>query len=156
MKKIIPLILVLLCLFGCSAELYTPVIASEDSLSAVYKTGDFSYTCKIVRSNDFVSITPTSSSAEGMTIKCDGKEVTFTKGDMTKTFDKNELDKTNPSIILFEVFASLESANVKLIDDEYTYSGKTSVGNYILTQDKNNYFKSIKIPDANIEISFQN
>lgn len=156
MKKIIPLLLILLCLFGCSAELYTPVIVSEYSLSAVYKTGDFSYTCKIVKTNDFVSIMPTSSNAEGMIIKCDGKEVTFTKGDMTKSFDKNELDKTNPSVILFEIFSSLENAEVKLVDGEYTYSGKTSVGNFVLTQNKNNCFKNIKIPDADIEIEFQN
>ena len=155
MKKIIPLILVLLLFSGCKAKEYTPVIKAEFKACAVYKTGDFSYTCEIIRTGDTFSISPTSTRAKGLVISCNGKEVSFKRNDFIKTFSVDELDKTNPAIMLYRVFTSLESADVKLIDGYFTYTGNSELGKYILKQDKNNAFVSLSIPQADINIDFK-
>ena len=139
---------------GCSPEKYTPVIKADLSLSAVYKTGDFSYSCKIVKKENEVSVIPVSTRAKGLVISCSGKEVTFKKNKFVKTFSVDEIDITNPAVILYQVFSSLDSAQVSLIEDEFTYTGNCSLGKYILTQKKDNSFKSLTVPQAEIEIIF--
>ena len=154
MKKIIPLILAFLLFIGCSPEKQTPVINADFSLCAVYKTGDFSYSCKIVKKGETVSVIPSSTSAKGLVISCNGKEVTLKRKTFVKTFLFDEIDKTNPAVILYQVFSSLDSAQNKLIDDKFTYTGNCSLGKYILTQNKDNSFKTLTIPQAEIEINF--
>ena len=155
MKKIIPLFFALLLLFGCSAKNYAPVIKKDFSISAIYKTGDFSYSCNITKQGDTVSITPTSTRAKGLIISCSENEVTFQRNKLKKTFKRDEIDLTNPAVILYEVFNKLENADVKLIDDKFTYTAKTSLGNFVLVQDKNNNLISLSLPEADIEIEFQ-
>ena len=154
MKKIIPLFLVLLLLSGCKTKTYTPVINEDFKLSAIYKTGDFSYLCDIEKKGDSISITPTSTRAKGLVINCDGKTVSFMRKDFVKTFEIGEMDKTNPALLLQQVFSNLQSAQVNLIDGFYTYSGNCSLGNYILKQSRENAFVSLEFPRAGIRIDF--
>ena len=156
--KMIISLCVLLILSGCAQKTYTPVIQSDFSLNAVYKTGDFSYKCKIVRTKDFVSVTPLSTHAKGMTVKYDGTGVFFIKDGMVKHFKREETDSANPAVILYEVFSSLENVpeqKVKLKDSAFHYVGTTSVGTFTLIQNKSNSIRSIAIPDAQIEIDFE-
>lgn len=155
MKKIIPLFLILVTLFGCSAKTYTPVIDTAFSINAVYKTGDFSYFCKIDSCDNSISITPTTTYAEGMTITYDGKNVNFKKGNFSKSIDGDKIDSTNPAKILYEVFNYLDTSKVKRVGDTFQYTGKTSVGNFVLIQNDDNSLKSLSIPDAGITITFQ-
>ena len=155
MKKTIPLVLIMLIFSACNMRTYTPVINEDIKLSAIYKTGDFSFSCDIVKQGDNVSIIPTSTRAKGMVISCNGKEVTFKRNKLIKTYDISELDKTNPAIILYQVFSSLDTADVKLIENAFTYTGSCSLGKYILKQNKNNELLSLSLPSANIEIDFQ-
>jgi hypothetical protein len=155
MKRIIPIFLILLLLSGCKMRNYTPVINEDMKLSAIYKTGDFSFSCDIIRQGDVVSITPTSTRAKGLVISCNGKEVTFKRNKLKTTFDISELDKTNPAIIFYQVFSSLSDAEVKLIDGVFTYTGNCALGKYILKQTKRNELLSLEIPSADILITFQ-
>lgn len=157
MKKIIPLFLLVLLLNGCAAKIYTPVVNTEFELNAVYKTGDFSYNCIIVKNDSGVSITPTSTNAAGMTITYDGSEVTFNKDDMTKSISADKINNTNPAIVIYEVFNYIETTedlSAQRIDDSFQYTGKTSLGNFILVQNKDNSLDSIEIPNADISIIF--
>ena len=154
MKKLIPIVLVLLLISGCSANKYTPVINADYELSAVYKTGDFSYSCIIEKKGETVSITPISTRAKGMIISCNGKEISFKRKNFIKSFRIEEIDKTNPALILYRVLTSLDSAQTNLIDGEFTYTGKCELGKYILTQKKDNSFSSLSIPQADIKIEF--
>jgi hypothetical protein len=156
MKKTIPLFLILLTLVGCSAKIYTPVINTEFELNAVYQTGDFSYNCEIVKNEDFVSVTPTSTNASGMIITYDGKNVTFNRNDMVKSISADEIVKTNPAVVIYEVFnyiETFENLDVQRIDNKYQYTGKTSLGNFILVQNDDNSIESIEIPTYNIIIT---
>lgn len=157
MKKIIPVFLLAVCLCGCSAKSITPVITTDFTLNAVYKTGDFSYECVIEKKDGVLSVAPTSTRASGMFITYDGKTVTFDRHSMIYSFDKSEVDSTNPALVLYEVFSSVESMDlnaVEILDNEFRYSGKTSVGDYVLIQNIDNSYKSIEIADADINITF--
>ena len=139
---------------GCKTEKQTPVIKAEYTLSAVYKAGDFSYSCEIIKNENGVFVIPDSTKAKGMIISCNGKEVSFKRKNFETSFSIDKIDKTNPALLLYQVFSSLESANVNLIDGEYTYTGNCSLGKYILTQNKDNSLKSLSVPQAEIEINF--
>ena len=141
MKKIIPVLLALLTLSSCAQRVKAPDLNESFNVNAVYKSGDYSYACKIVKDKNGVSITPTSTNAAGMRIYCNGKTVEFTYGDFKKISDINKLDKTNPAIILYEVFFSGAS------------SGNTSVGSFTL-KSENGLPVNIDIPDADITLSF--
>jgi hypothetical protein len=156
MKKIIPLFLLMLMFAGCSAKIYTPVVNTEFELNAVYQTGDFSYNCEIVKSNNVVSITPTSTNAAGMVITYDGQVVTFNRNDMVKTLSAGEIVKTNPAVVIYDVFNYIdttENLDVQKIGDQYQYTGKISLGDFVLIQNSDNSIESIEIPAANIIIN---
>lgn len=157
MKKVIPLFLVILTLCSCSAKIYTPVINQQFDLNAVYKTGDFSYNCRIVKDDKKLSVTALSSYAKGTTISFDGKTVTYEMKDMKKDIDASVVDKTNPAIVLYEVFKSLENADTNhAVKDKNTfcYTGKTSVGDFVFIQNTDNSFNSLEIKEADISVKF--
>lgn len=156
-KRIFALTLLLLVISGCAKKTYTPVLETEFKLNAVYKSGDFSYSCRIVKTENYVSITPVSTKAKGMTIKFDGKTVSFIRGKMIKEFDRDSVDSTNPAVVLYEVFTSLENTKeleAKLKKNGFNYIGTSSVGTFNLIQSKSGELKSVTIPDAKIDIAF--
>ena len=67
MKKLIPLLFAVSLLVGC-AKSYTPILNTDFKLNAVYKIGDFSFSCEIVKNENIVSVTPTSTNAKNMII----------------------------------------------------------------------------------------
>lgn len=157
MKKIIPLFLLVLVLSGCAAKIYTPVINTEFEVNAVYQTGDFSYNCKIVKKDGSISVTPTTTNAAGMIITYNGTDVTFDKDGMIRTMSAAKAEKTNPAIVLYEVFSYIETAddlNAERIDDSFQYTGQTSLGSFVLVQNKDNSFDYIEIPNAGISVLF--
>lgn len=158
MKKLIPaFLLVSMLLCGCTAKSYTPVITTDFEMNAVYQTGDFSFDCVISKNGNVLCVTPTSTSATGMIITYDGKTVTFNRNNMIKEFDKNVIDSTNPAIVLYQVFLSVESTDlstVTLVNEQYQYTGKTDVGDFVLLQNNDNSFDTLTIPNANIKVTF--
>ena len=135
-----------------------PVFDADLRYHAVYKTGDFSYSCTIVKENGVISITPTSTNAAGMTISCDGKTVTFQKEDLIKSYDMNTIDSTNPAVLLYEVFRYLddtETLNVGSVGELREVSGKTSVGNFTLTLNSDDTLNTLSVPAAMISVIFE-
>ena len=151
MKRILPFFLVVL-LSACATQKYTPVINEDFKISAIYRTGGFSYSCDIEKQGDTVYITPTSTRAKGLVISCNGREVTLKRKSFEKTFSIKDIDKTNPAIILYQVFTSLGDAKTQLIEGDFTYTGNCSLGKYILKQRKDNSIVSLEIPQADIQI----
>ena len=152
MKKLLPIFLVFLLFSGCETRNYTPVINEDLKLSAIYKTGEFSFSCVFEKKGDTLSITPTSTRAKGTVISCDSGKVTFKRNNLVKSFDIGEIDKTNPAVLLHQVFSELENAEVSLVDGVFQYSGKCSLGSYILKQKKDNSIVSIEFPQAGISV----
>lgn len=147
----------MLTLCACSAQIYTPVINQQFDLKAVYTTGDFSYDCRIVKDDKQISVTALSSYAEGTTISFDGKTVTYKLKNMKKEIDASVVDKTNPAIVLYEVFAELEKIdpqNAVKVKNTFQYKGKTSVGDFMFVQNTDNSFNEIKIADSEISVKF--
>ena len=143
-------------LSGCSSKTITPVLNTEFDLNAVYKTGDFSYSCEIVRSGGTVTVKVLSTNAAGLLLFADAKSVTYEYSGMRKTFPAEKIDKTNPAIIINEIFSSIESGEIESVleNGQFRYKGKTSAGNFILYQNKNNSLDRIVLPAAEIEIKF--
>ncbi len=157
MKKIIPILFALLALCSCSAQIHTPVINTEFDVMAVYKAGDFSYTCQIKRQNNIVTITSLSGYAKGTSISFDGKDVTFVHDDMKKTVSAEILNSDNPAMMVYRVFEYIEkneNLDVKKVDNTYQYTGKTSFGNFVFEQKEDNSFSKLTFTDKGVEITF--
>ncbi len=156
MKKLVPLICILLTLCGCSARNITPTTNTTVDLSAVYRVGDFYYDCDIVWENGVLTVTPTTTLAAGMVMSCDGKMVTFNRNDMIKSLPVAKVSAYNPSVVLYEVISSLSILHSEKVNDGYSYNGTTSVGEFVLLQSKDNNYISLSIPQADIEVEFKN
>ena len=141
-------------LTGCSQRMFTPVISSEFTLNAVYRTGDFSYNCIITKDENSLTIEPTSTKAEGLKITYNGKEVVIGNGKFEKSFAADEIDSSNPAKLLFGVFESIENAEVKRVNSSFQYVGKTALGDFVLVQNDDNSYESLSIPNADIEVNF--
>lgn len=156
MKKMLLPMVLLVFLAGCSKTEYSPVINTEFCQYAVYKTGDFSYNCRVERRDDAIIVTPTDTYAKGMTVTCDGGNVVFCYDDMTQSFSVTDVNPRNPAYVLYQVFSNLQDRRVIKVADGFQYSGKTTAGDYTLVQDMDNSFLTLVIPDADISVSFKN
>ena len=59
-------VLLLLALGGCATKQYTPDVTADFEQSAVVTAGDFSYHCKICRTDGTVTVTVGDTAARGM------------------------------------------------------------------------------------------
>lgn len=145
-------------LCSCTAKVYTPVISTEFEYDAVCEIGDFSYDCKIIKTQNEMSVIPTTTYASGMKMTYNGKMLTFSKNNMTESFDKDLITYSNPAKLMYEVFAACENTEnitVQKLKEGYAYIGKISVGNFKLLQNDDNTYKSLFIENADITIIFK-
>lgn len=145
-------------LCSCTAKVYTPIISTEFEYDAVCKIGDFSYECKIMKTENELSVIPTTTYASGMKMTYDGKTLTFSKNNITKSYDKALISYPNPAKLLYEACTACENTNnitVQKLKDGYAYVGKISAGNFKLLQNDDNTYKSLSIENANITITFK-
>ena len=108
MKKVIPFLCLLSLVMCACTHQKSPETDSAFTYDAVYHTGDFSFKCTVKLSGGTVFVTVNSTNAAGLTVSCDGKNVTFTRGKMIKTLPKESVDATNPARLLWEVFDSFD------------------------------------------------
>lgn len=157
MRKIIPLIFaVMLLLCGCKMKTYTPEITDFEQNASV-ASGIFSYTCKICRNNGEITVTATSTNAEGMSIFYNGELATFSYQDMNYQLTGDKIEKTNPAVAIYDVFDYIDNAetlNASKTDDGFKYEGTTDLGNFVLLQNEDNSFKSLYFKNANLNITF--
>lgn len=154
MKKIISLsmCLVFLLLCGCSTVKSTVELKPKYSQTATVKMGDYSYSANVKFDGKSVYITPTSTNASGMTISCNGKEVTFSRRDMLTKADKSKVSAYNPAVLFYDAITT--ASDCKKVDNAYVFDGKTSVGNFTLTVNQSSELVSLNIPDADFSIEF--
>ena len=101
-----------------------------------------------------VYITPTSTNAKGMTISCDASTITFTRRDMVNTAEKSKVSPYNPAVIIYDVITSSSASVPKKEGGNYTFSGKTSVGDYTLMMNESSDLLSLQIPTADCYVEF--
>lgn len=118
------------------------------------KIGDFSFDCKITKIEKCISLEVLSTRAKGLTVTYSNGEITFSKGNITKTFKADNIDSTNPTKILYSVFDNLEELEVKRVENHFEYVGKTAIGEFKIVQNKDNSIKSISVPSADLTIEF--
>ncbi len=157
MKKVIPILLIMLLFTGCEVKEYTPEIPDAFTQRAKVMSGDFSFECEICKTEDQVITTVSSTSAQGMVMTYDGEILNFNYGEYAYDIDGNGFERSNVSIVIYEAFdnlISLSQPNVKKIEGGYQYYGKTSLGDFVLIQNDNNTLRSLTIKSANLQIDF--
>ena len=157
MKKLIPLAVLLLMLCGCTAKTYTPVLDTDVNCSGVYQTGDFSFTFSMEKSGGVLTFIPTSTQAQGMVLRCDGRQISFEQGGIKKVFERSAVDKTNPAVLLYEAFSYLENTpqpEAERKDKHFIYTGQTGAGSFSLIQSEDGRLLSLTVPAADISIAF--
>lgn len=155
MKKIISLLLLPFLLTSCAVKSYTPIIEQSFCYDAKYIMGDFSYNCNIKKENDLITVEVKDTRAQGLIISYDTQNVEFKKGELSYKISGEKLDKSNPSILLNDVF-SFVNANaqncVEKIENGFKYTGTIPLGEFELYQNNDNDFYLITVPNANIKI----
>lgn len=157
MKKSILVLFIALVFTGCQAKSYNPVIDTSFCYDAIFTTGDFSFSATIEKVDDTVKIIVNDTLAKGLIIAYNGTEITFTKDKLTYTLEADNIDKTNPAIIIFDVFESLQNLadiTVQKTDNGFKYIGKTSVCQFVLIQNDDNTYRTLQIPDMDVTIEF--
>lgn len=155
MKKIIPIVLLLALLSGCTIQNYTPELVDFNQ-NAAYTSGDFFCSCNITLDNNIVTVTATSTNAKGLTISYNGSELNYTYGDMNYTLSSTP-QLTNPAVAVYDAFNCLktaESNNASKTEDGFEYRGQTALGEFVLLQYDNNSYKSLYFTDADIKFEF--
>lgn len=146
--------LVFLLLCGCSTVKSTVELKPKYSQTATVKMGEYSYSANVKFDGKSVYITPTSTNASGMTISCNASTVTFTRRDMVNTAEKSKVSPYNPAVIIYDVITSSSASVPKKEGGNYTFSGKTSVGDYTLMMNESSDLLSLQIPTADFYVEF--
>ena len=161
MKKAIPLfaLILVLLLAGCRAKNYTPEIPLTLTQNVRVTSGDFYYDCKICKTEDSVSVTVDSTSAKGLVMTYDGKNLNFKFTEFSYDINAENYERQNAAIVIYEVFDFINSApelNVKKIDGGFKYEGKISIGDFVLIQNDDNSFSTLTVRNADYRIEFIN
>lgn len=157
LKRIIPVLLILLLFTSCEVKEYTPEIPVAFTQRVKVMSGDFVFECEICKTEKDVKAIVSSTAAYGMVMTYDGSVLNFNYGDYSYDIDGKGFERSNISIVIYEVFeslASLSQPNVKKIENGYQYYGKTSLGDFVLLQNEDNTLRSLSIKSANLEIEF--
>ena len=88
-------VLLLLALSGCATKQYTPDVTADFEQSAVVTAGDFSYHCKICRTDGTVTVTVGDTAARGMVMTCAGTMVRYRFDGMEYEARAQDLENTN-------------------------------------------------------------
>lgn len=142
---------------ACSVKTYTPEI-SDFSQNASVETGSFSYMCNISLAENVVTVTATSTNAEGFSIVYDGKSAKFRYLDMEYEIVSDKIENTNPAKAVYDAFETLKAGfpdNASKTADGFRYDGKTELGSFTVLQYDDYSYKSISFKDANINIVFE-
>lgn len=157
MKKILPILLVFLLLTGCKVKSYTPEIPVSFEQNAVVAWGDFSYTCRICKSEEEVVVCVTSTSAENMIMRYNGEKLNFLYDDFSYDIDGSNFERENIAIVIYEAFdyiLNTQELNVRKIDTGFKYEGKISCGDFILIQNDDNSFSSLTLRNGELSVEF--
>ncbi len=159
MKKALGLILVMLVIFtGCQMKNYTPEIPLTLDENVKVISGDYSYTCKIRKSeSNEVQAEITSTSAKGLVMQYDGSTLDFTYCDYSYSIDAENFERKNPAIVVYEVFEcvnSPDSAKGFKTDNGYKYEGKISLGNFTLYLRDDSSVSLITVKSAGFVMEF--
>lgn len=144
------------CFSACTAVLSPPAVPTVFSREATVTFGDFTYTCTVTKEESTVTVTPTDTSAAGMTIACDGASVTFTQNEMTQRFDRTAVDVTNPARALWEVLDAVSGDRAEVLQEDgfFIYNGSCSAGRFTLSQNTDGSWHSLQLPAAGITVLF--
>lgn len=147
-------------LVGCEVKNYTPEMPLAFTYNVKVTSGDFSYTGKISRAaSGEVELRVTSTSANGLVMNYDGKELKLKYADYTRSVNASAFERSNAAIVLYEVFDYINNSPdllSKKLDKGYRYDGKASLGDFMLIQNDDNTFKSLTVKSADFKIEFIN
>ena len=150
-------VLLLLALGGCATKQYTPDVTADFEQSAVVTAGDFSYHCKVCRTEGTVTVTVGDTAARGMVMTCAGTMVRYRFDGMEYEARAQDLENTNPAIALYDVFSALQqdgTVQAQKTQDGYKYQGTVPAGKFVLYQNEDGSYVSLHFLSSNILIEF--
>lgn len=147
-------VLLIMSLCSCTAKTLTPEVKNEFEIKAVYKFNDFVYNCRITKSAEAVIVTVLDTEAEGLVLKCDGNNVSFNNNSISKSFPVQTVDITNPAVILYEVFNSINSAEAEAAEENFVFTGNIRAGRFRLCISRTNELESLSVDSAGVFIEF--
>lgn len=154
MKKVAPLLAIILLLCGCSKVAISPAIKPDFTEKAKIQFGDFSYNAKIKFDGEAVYITITDTNAKGLTISCNENTVTYSRNSFIKTANKKLVSPYNIAVIIYDIVKENQDKKPIFDNDKYCYKGIVSAGNYVLVLDNQSKLTSLEIKSANILVTF--
>ena len=142
---------------SCSVKEYTPTIPSAFDETATVSVGAFDFECEICRNENVFELICLDTNAKNLKMTYDGADLMFSYTDFDYTLPAENFERTNPVIILYEVFALLESDGASAVKTEsgFRYTGTVAAGDFILLQSEDNSLISLEIPTLDFSISFQ-
>lgn len=153
MKKIIPLLFVMLLFSSCTAT-NKPIEIKDFSKEATISMGSFSYSANVKWKDGAVYIIATSTNAKGLTLSCNGIDVAFSKGVYSKSVPIEKVTSYNPAVILYSIFSNTQQPQYNKLEETYLFKGNTSIGEYEMICDSDGNVKSISISNEKYEIIF--
>lgn len=136
---------------------YTPEIPLTLEQNVRVTSGDYTYDCKICKTEEEMSVTVLSTLAAGMTMTYNGDSLHFSYCDFLYDINGRNYENKNPAIVLYEVFDyinSTEQLSAKKIDGGFKYEGKISLGDFILIQNDDNSFANLTMRNIDYKIEF--
>lgn len=154
MKKIIPLFIALLAVMSACSINSPPNLNENFLYSCTVNFNDATYNADVDYHDRVLYFTPTSTNAAGMTISCDGSNVTYSYNNMINSTDMTKVSVSNPAVILYEVIGAFYQSDIDKEDDCYTVKGKISAGDFVLKLDSQYNIISLDISDIDFSATF--
>jgi hypothetical protein len=151
-------VLIILLLAGCTVKNYTPEIPYDLSQQATVTSGDFSFDCEFCRKDGVITVRVLSTRAKGLTMSYDGVSLVFDYDGMPLDLAGANFEKTNPAIMLYDVFSSLEELtpdSVSRLENGFCYRGATALGDYVLIQNDSGSLVSLTFRSSDISVKFR-
>lgn len=152
--KLFVVFIIILSLCGCTSKTYTPEIKSEFEARANVNFDGFTYSCKIIKTENAVTVQVLDTNASGLSMKYDGNILTLKTNEFEDSFTNEKTLPSNPAVALYEALFSLENAEVRVNESGYLFTGKVRAGEFELLLSRANDIKTISFSSAKLQFSF--
>ena len=118
--------------------------------------GDFNYNGIFCKTGSTSAVTVIDTNAKGLEMVYDGSELTMCYGDYAQAFIGEDFEKSNPAIVLWQVFEEMNNGNIQSSKTEtgYRYDGKIPLGDFTLTQNDDETLNTLIVKTADLTVVF--
>lgn len=88
----------------------------------------------------------------------DGNNLAFNYMNMDYSIPAQNFEKTNPAIIIYDVYSVLENIsveNISRLDNGFEYRGNIPLGEFIMVQNDSGKVKTLTVKSSDIVFTFE-